>query len=1126
MKTNKSFVKKTTAILLTACVINSLFPNHLLLAATGGTLTATEQSETNENTSETQMQPATEVVTINSKDDFLAFAKNCNTDSWSVGKVIDLQTDISLSGMDFSQIPIFSGTFNGNGHTISGFEYEGDGYVTGLFRYLAIGSEINNLTVQGVIDSKNSKECVGSICGSNAGTINNCIFEGSVNGKNKTGGIVGINEATGTIRNCIMRGQVSGYYYTGGIAGQNFGSLEGCKNSANINADNAWVVEDDRMDWLKEISENDNKRLQSGVDTGGIVGYSVGIVINCENSGIVGYEHTGYNIGGIAGRQSGMLSNCINKGTVYGRKDIGGIVGQMEPYLSLNQTASLEDAVQGLHDKIDNTLTDMNNTKNAFNADCTTLQGYADNALSKSQVISTQMTDFANKNVASLAQVAGRIEYVADRFPNIVTQINAATSAMSAVQNDIQNMGQSAQDTIANIGQAAAGSPLPDINGQLNDAKDFSANISQADDALDNSDAIMNDIQNMLTDPDQEQHDSQEDTLVQGEENSSEISNEELQNKISELQTQVEIAQDNASSMLGTTSSIQQNMVTAGQNVDFGPLSNDTQTMTNALSEAGSQLKAITDYLNAQQDITFYQMDTAFQGNVNGLYSDLQGISSSMTTLRANMSDNSDKLTQDFREVNDQLNTVFMLFLERMDEIKSPTLNNVYQDISEEDIESTTQGKVAGCTNRGKVEGDINVGGVSGSMALDEEDPEENAAGSTEKSLGNRYLTKCILTDCKNYGTITAKKDGAGCINGYMYLGIINRCEAYGSAKSTEGDYVGGISGEATAGIRQCFSLCSLSGNAYVGGIAGYATNLRDSYAMSDVSCESGRGGAIAGQVGTEEDDYVMADHIIGNYYVCDDFAGIDNISYTGIAEPITYDTLLTVANLPLDYRHLTVYYMVDGKCIDSEEVPYGESLSKLNMPQVPKREGYNGSWQDVGNESMHGNVVLEAEYTDEITVLASRETSISGNKNGINKPCAYIDGKFTKESVLHAQKAEEKYPDNIKKDTASIYDISMENIKIDADNPPVLRLLNTAGEKACVFKQVDGKWKELDAAQKGGYLQIASDDLEGTYCIAEKSSQMETILMAAGIILIIVSLIMIRRKKQKPKKNSGQTQK
>ena len=1128
MKKNKTFLKKTAAILLAICIVENLVPHCLLSAATTNTVNATEQTKPEENTSEVQMSPTAETITITSKDDFLAFAKNCNTDSWSVGKVIDLQTDIRLNGTDFSQIPIFSGTFNGNGHTISGFQYEGDGYVTGLFRYLAVGSEINDLTVQGVIDSKNSKECVGSICGSNAGTINHCTFEGTVNGKNKTGGIVGINEVTGTVRNCTIRGQVSGYYYTGGIAGQNFGSLEGCKNEANINADNAWVVEDDGMDWLKEISESDNNRLQSGVDTGGIVGYSVGIVINCENTGIVGYKHTGYNIGGIAGRQSGMLSNCINKGTVYGRKDIGGIVGQMEPYLSIDRAASLEDAVQGLHDKIDNTLTDMDNTKDAFNADCTSLQGYADNALSKSQVISTQLTDFANKNVASLAQVAGRIEYVADRFPDIMTQINAATSAMSAVHTDIQNIGQSAQDTVANAGQAAAGTPLPDINGQLNDAKDFSANISQADDALDNSDAIMNDIQDMLTDPDQEQHDSEEDILVQGEENSSEISNEELQNKISELQTQVEIAQDNASSMLGTASSMQQNMITTGQNVDFGPLSNDTQTLTNALSEAGSQLKAIGDYLNAQQDITFYQMDQNFQGNVNGLYSDLQGISSSMTTLRTNMSDNSDKLTQDFREVNDQLNTVFMLFLERMDEVKNPSINNVYQDISEEDIENTTQGKVAGCINRGKVEGDINVGGVSGSMALDEEDPEENAAGSTEKSLGSRYLTKCILTDCKNYGTITAKKDGAGCINGYMYLGIINRCEAYGSAKSTEGGYVGGISGEATAGIRQCFSLCSLSGDTYVGGIAGYATNLRDSYAMSDVSFESGRGGAIAGQVGTKEDDYVMADHIIGNYYVGDDLAGIDNISYTGIAEPITYDTLLSVANLPLDYRHLTVYYMVDGECVDSQEVPYGESLADLTMPEVPKKDGFNGSWQDVGNESMHGNMVLEAEYTDEITVLASRETSINGNKEGVNKPCAYIEGKFTKDSVLHAQKAEEQYPDNIKKDTASIYDISLENIKTDDNNPLVLRLLNTAGEKASVFKQIDGKWEELDTAQKGGYLQIASDDVEGTYCIAEKSSEIGTILIAAGIILIVVSLIILRRKKQKTKteKNSGQTQK
>lgn len=1114
MKKNKIIFRKTTAAFLALCVISGFMPNDAILAATKEENATEETAEATAEATET----AEEIVTINSRKEFLAFAENCNLDSWSVGKVIDLQADIDLTGADFSQIPIFAGKFNGNGHTISGFQYEDTGYVTGLFRYLAVGGEINDLTLQGVIDSQNEKECVGSICGSNAGTIKNCIFEGSVSGKSKTGGIVGINEVSGTVRNCKMQGRVTGYYYTGGIAGQNFGSLEGCTNEANINADNAWVEEDDAsgMEWLKEISQSEEKKLQSGVDTGGIAGYSTGIIINCQNSGTVGYEHTGYNIGGIAGRQSGMLSSCINKGTVYGRKDVGGIVGQMEPYISLDDTDSLADAVQGLHDKIDTTLVDMDAAADNLNADCATLQSYADNALTKSQTISNQMTDFANKNVAALAQLAGRIEYVADRFPNIMTQINAANSAMSAVQNDMQNMGQTVQDTVANGTAAAAGQ-----EENVQQAADLGTNVATADDALDNSDSIMHEINDMLNGegaPSTDDAPSTDNTNP-----STDVSSEELQNKISELQDQVQIAQDNASSMLGATASMEQNLAAAGQNVDLGQLNSDTQAMTNALSEAGSQLKAIGDYLNAQQDITFYQMDDSFKGNVNGLYSDLQGISGSMTTLRTNMSNNSDKLTQDFRDVNDQLNTVFMLFLERMDEVQSPSIDNVYQDISEEDIENATQGKVAGSTNRGKVEGDINVGGVSGSMALDEEDPEENAAGSTDQAVGNRYLTKCILTDCKNYGTVTAKKDGAGCINGYMYLGIISHCEAYGSAESTEGDYVGGISGEARAGIRQCFSLCTLSGDKYVGGIAGYATDMKDSYAMSDISSESGRGGAIAGQVGTKEKDYVMSEHVTGNYYVSDDLAGIDNISYAGSAEPLSYEELLTVGNLPADYRHLTVYYMVDGECVDTIEVPYGEKLSNIESPEVPRKDGYNGTWQEVGNERMHGNVVLEAEYNDEITVLASKETSISGKQNGVVKSCAFLEGKFTKDSVLHAGKSEEPYPKGVKEDTAFVYDITMENVEIDKKNPLVLRLLNTAGDKATVFKQTDGKWEEVDAVQKGGYLQLTIDETSGIYCIAEKTSWMGTVAVAAGLVAVILVLLLIRKRKKRVKTEEKQ---
>ena len=54
-----------------------------------------------------------------------------------------------------------------------------------------------------------------------------------------------------------------------------------------------------------------------------------------DSIGAVGYAHVGYNIGGIVGRQSGYLSSCTNSGTILGRKDVGGIAGQLEPEVRL-----------------------------------------------------------------------------------------------------------------------------------------------------------------------------------------------------------------------------------------------------------------------------------------------------------------------------------------------------------------------------------------------------------------------------------------------------------------------------------------------------------------------------------------------------------------------------------------------------------------------------------------------------------------------------------------------------------------------------------------------------------------------------------------------------------------------
>ena len=85
-------------------------------------------------------------------------------------------------------------------------------------------------------------------------------------------------------------------------------------------------------------------------DVGGIAGLSSGSIRQCSNSGRVGYEHTGYNIGGIAGRQTGLMVLCENSGSITGRKDVGGIAGQMEPFLMIQYH---EDALDQLGDQID-----------------------------------------------------------------------------------------------------------------------------------------------------------------------------------------------------------------------------------------------------------------------------------------------------------------------------------------------------------------------------------------------------------------------------------------------------------------------------------------------------------------------------------------------------------------------------------------------------------------------------------------------------------------------------------------------------------------------------------------------------------------------------------------------------
>ena len=182
--------------------------------------------------------PQNNSVTISSAEEFMSFAKSCSLDQWSHGKTVTLTEDIDLSGVDFVAVPIFGGTFDGAGYTISGVRNDDSGSHQGLFRYLEKGAVVRDLNVMGVISPSGSRSEVGGIVGVNGGTIRSCTFRGTVRGESSVGGIVGVNSETGSIIECSSAGTVIGTSAAGGIAGRSEGTLLKCTNSAGINLTN------------------------------------------------------------------------------------------------------------------------------------------------------------------------------------------------------------------------------------------------------------------------------------------------------------------------------------------------------------------------------------------------------------------------------------------------------------------------------------------------------------------------------------------------------------------------------------------------------------------------------------------------------------------------------------------------------------------------------------------------------------------------------------------------------------------------------------------------------------------------------------------------------------------------
>ena len=416
-------------------------------------------------------------LSITSAGDFLRFAEKCRLDSYSEELKVTLRADLDLEGAEFEGVPIFSGIFDGNGHTIRGFQITADGSAKGLFRYLTQSAQVRNLTVEAQIQPGGSREEVGGIAGNNSGTISGCTFRGSLSGGSYVGGIAGRNTVTGTIEDCLSEGKIQGDHFVGGIAGENVGVIRRCQNRAGINTtaqQNTVELSDITLDSIRNSESSDTV-----TDIGGIAGISTGVIRSCGNEETVGYRQMGYNIGGIAGTQSGYLADCTNTADVFGRKEVGGIVGQMEPTSTI---IYVEDTLQILQEQL-NTLSGLvgrvsGNAQSNAGSIYGQLESLRDQTESAASALESLLPSEEHPGLpdadaiaaaqnalnASLNAMSGTIQGIAGAAGNTVSGL---TRDLRAVQSQMSAMGETISRASEHMGGSVVDVSDEDMPGLL-----------------------------------------------------------------------------------------------------------------------------------------------------------------------------------------------------------------------------------------------------------------------------------------------------------------------------------------------------------------------------------------------------------------------------------------------------------------------------------------------------------------------------------------------------------------------------------------------------------------------------------------------------------------------------------
>ena len=248
--------------------------------------------------------------------------------------------EVADNESNWTTVENFTGTFDGNGKTITGLTSIG-----GLIGEIGSGGIVQNLKLEDVMITEGGM--VGAIAGKNSGTVTGCSVQGSVTGNSDpsisaeqcVGGIVGFNNGNSTVIDCSMKGTVTNSnFYTGGIVGQNYGgNVINCHSSAAITSTNyvGGVVggqyettANAKVIACSSTGDVTATSTEWESKAGGVVGFSNGgDIICCYATGNISGKSS--SVGGVVGTNSDNVVACYYaNGNISGDNAVGGVVGE------------------------------------------------------------------------------------------------------------------------------------------------------------------------------------------------------------------------------------------------------------------------------------------------------------------------------------------------------------------------------------------------------------------------------------------------------------------------------------------------------------------------------------------------------------------------------------------------------------------------------------------------------------------------------------------------------------------------------------------------------------------------------------------------------------------------------